>query len=147
MFRFTEAQAMQTLELIRTLRPDWNQSEVNSSLYAANHLGLPHAADYGHLIRALAQYATQPDSHGRPFGRDWDGFLRAGAHWTGTAPAGFTPPRGARCREHPDFHEPCPCCRADRIAERPPDVEPQAPMHGTIAKHHTPERPATGGAR
>jgi hypothetical protein len=91
-------------------------------LQAANMTGFIHAADFAHMVRALAVYATLPGTDGQPFGRGPDGYARPGHHWTTTAPQGFEVPRGPRCETHTTYYLPCPCCRADRIAEKPEAV-------------------------
>lgn len=122
MFRLDDQQGLQLEAIMIATRPDWAPRNPGRMLHQANPYGFPHAADYPHMIRALAVYATQPDSHGKPFGRNMDGYLKDGHHWTSTAPPDYLKPRGPRCKTHTTFDaDTCPPCAADRIAERRPD--------------------------
>jgi hypothetical protein len=129
MFRLDETQGRQLTAIMLATRPDWVPRDPGKMLEAHNTVGFLFAADFAHMIRALAVYATQPDGNGQAFGRSPDGYVRDGHHWTSTAPQGFEKPRGPRCRTHDDY-EPCRGCRADRIAE-----------------HHDPYRDATPDPR
>jgi hypothetical protein len=130
MFRLDDAQGRQLEAIMLATRPDWAPRNPGRMLRDANSIGFLFAADFAHMIRALAVYATMPDSHGQPFGRSPDGYTKDGHHWTSTAPQGFEKPRGPRCKIHTTFYEPCPCCAADRKAE-----------------HHDPYRDATPDPR
>ena len=122
MFRLDDSQGRQLAAIMLAIRPDWAPRNPGKLLEDANSIGFLHAADFGHMIRALAVYATLPDGHGRPFGRSPDGYTRDGAHWTQTAPADFQKPRGPRCPTHSTFEAgTSPPCAADRIAERRED--------------------------
>jgi hypothetical protein len=121
MFRLDDAQGRQLTAIMLATRPDWAPRNPGKMLEHANTVGFLFAADYAHMIRALAVYATMPDGNGRPFGRSPDGYAKAGTHWTSTAPQDFEMPRGPRCERHRDFNVPCPCCRSEAIGERPED--------------------------
>lgn len=121
MFRLSYSQGVQLEAIALAIRPDWAPSNPGEMLHEANMHGFVNAADLGHMIRALAVYATMPDGNGKPFGRGLDGYIKTGRHWTATAPDDFEKPKPPRCRTHPDFHEPCQCCAADAKAEKQPD--------------------------
>jgi hypothetical protein len=119
MHRLTDEQGRQLVAIMLATRPDWQPRNPAHMLQAANTVGFLHAADYAHMIRALAVYATLPGPNGQPMGRGPDGYTQPGHHWTATAPTGFDPPRGPECKVHRHSHQPCPWCRADAIAEQP----------------------------
>jgi hypothetical protein len=119
MHRLSDNEGKQLLAIMLATRPDWANRNPSHMLHAANEHGFTQAADYPHMVRALAVYATLPDANGQPFGRGPDGYTRAGQHWTTTAPPDFTVPRGPECKVHRHSYQPCPWCRSDRIAEQP----------------------------
>lgn len=117
MHRLTDSQGRQLEAIMLATRPDWAPRNPGKMLQTANTVGFIHAADFAHMVRALAVYATLQGTNGQPFGRGPDGYTHAGHHWTSTAPQDFEVPRGPRCETHTTYYQPCPCCRADRIAE------------------------------
>lgn len=121
MFRLEDQQGRQLEAIMLATRPDWAPKNPGRMLEHANTVGFVHAADFAHMIRALAVYATQPDAHGQPFGRSPDGYTRAGAHWTTTAPQDHEKPRMPRCEEHAtEDADTCRCCWSEvRTRERP----------------------------
>lgn len=122
MHRLTDSQGRQLEAIMLATRPDWAPRNPGKMLQNANQHGFINAADYPHMIRALAAYATLPGPNGQPFGRGPDGYAQPGHHWTSTAPADYEKSRGPRCETHTTYYLPCPCCRADRIAEKPEAV-------------------------
>jgi hypothetical protein len=119
MHRLTDDEGRRLVAIMLATRPDWASRDPGAMLQAANGSGFVHAADYPHMIRALAHYATLPDHTGRPMGRGPDGYAQAGQHWTTTATPDFTVPRGPECKVHRHSYQPCPWCRSDQIAEQP----------------------------
>ena len=108
-------------DMMLAVRPDWARNRPRDVLLKANAEGFAQAHDFGHMVRALAHYATVRTDTGYRY-RTPELFPEAGEHWTVTAPSGWSRVAGARCEEHPDFEAAtCRCCHADiRAGQRPP---------------------------
>lgn len=149
MHRLTDAEGRQLERIMLATRPDWAPRNPGRMLEQANTVGFIHAADYAHMIRALAHYATQPDQHGQPFGRSPDGYTRAGAHWTTTAPQGYERPRMPKCEDHPtEDADTCRCCWSE-VKERPqtrPEHMVGRRLHPPAPTKPKPQAPDTSGA-
>jgi hypothetical protein len=98
-------------DMMLAVRPDWARNRPREVLHRANQAGFAAAHDFGHMVRALAHYATVTGPDGGHRYRTPDLFAEAGEHWTATAPSGWGRPVGRRCEEHPDFEAAnCRCC-------------------------------------
>ena len=131
--KLTDQEGQRLVAMMLAMRPDWTPNKPSLLLHAANQGdGFIYAQDYGHVIRALAHYATETGPDGRHHYRTPDLYPADGRHWTTTATKPEALPPGPACEDHPE--EParnCRCCWADvRVGDRP---------HHLIGKHHQPE--------
>ena len=119
-------------QMMLAMRPDWTPNKPGQMLWEINEAGgLPLAEDFGHVVRALAAYATAKGPDGRHAKKIPDFFFEDGRHWSSTATGPVAAPRGPACEDHETFsaHN-CPCCWADfKVGERPKEM---------IGKHWNP---------
>ena len=111
MHRLDTTQGNLLADMMAAVRPDWARNNPRGILRAANTPGFGQAHDFGHMVRALAHYATARDRDGSFRYRTPNLFPEAGEHWSRTAPGEWDRPVGRRCAEHPDFEAAnCRCC-------------------------------------
>lgn len=119
----TRSQGERLAELIKLMRPDWDDRGIVKTLQDANRTeGLP-AHDFDHAIRAAAAYATETAPGGGYAKRTPTFLAQPGKHWDTTAPARSTHTRAnvPPCEDHAgqDAHT-CRSCRADiMLGDRP----------------------------
>ena len=110
-------------DMMLAVRPDWARNRPRDVLLKANADGFALAHDFGHMVRALAHYATVRTEAGYRY-RTPELFPEAGEHWTVTAPSGWARPSGRRCEDHPDFEAAnCRCCWSEIRDPRLPRTE------------------------
>lgn len=104
----TEHQARALAFLLNQMRPDWPVQSLLTLF--GKHREVP---SLGAVMIAATTKALDPSC------KTPAPIFTTGPHW----PAEHRDqlPRGPRCTTHPTFNQPCPCCRADSIAEKKPD--------------------------
>ena len=135
--KLSEQEGLRVVQMMLAMRPDWIRNKPGLMLREVNEAGgLPLAEDFGHVVRALAAYATAKGPDGRHAKKIPDFFFEDGRHWSSTAAGPVAAPRGPACEDHPEEQATnCRCCQADvKVGQRPA-------TH--IGKHYQPESETT----
>lgn len=135
--KLSEQEGLRVVQMMLAMRPDWTRNKPGRMLREVNEAGgLPLAEDFGHVVRALAAYATETGPDGRHAKRTPNLFPADGRHWSSTATVPAPLPRGPACEDHREEQAAnCRCCQADvKVGQRPA-------TH--IGKHYQPESETT----
>lgn len=122
--KLTTQQGQRLTTMMLAMRPDWTPNKPENVLIRANEgPGFP-AANFGHCIRALANYATETNPDGTFVKRTPNLYPEHGRHWTSTASEEHQAPDAPKCQEHDT--EPahnCRSCLADvKVGDRHPSM-------------------------